>query len=178
MEPNLNSPQGENAQVRSLPKFDAQTPVSLAPRYPYAGVTALTIALTLVAVIATTIILLVPNTDITPIQGYLKWLALPIVGLYVLVWLSAKYKAYSVREQDVSFYSGILFRRVVIQPITRLQHIEVSRGALERAFGLATLKLYSAGGAMHSVAIPGLLADDAEALRGYILDSRGLTDEQ
>lgn len=168
----------ENPQVFNLPRFEAQSPVALSQRYPYVCVLGLSILLAIVVAIFTAVFLLAPQADFGVVKPYLPWVGIPVVWMYATVWLSAKCKAYAVRPLDVSFYSGILFKRVVVQPITRLQHIEVSRGALERAFGLATLKLFSAGGAMHSVAIPGLIAEDAEALRGHILNSRGLENEQ
>lgn len=167
-----------NHPVTDLPRFEAQQSVKLAPTYALACISVLTLVLCFLGGLAIGFSFLATDVDITPIKQYAIWGTPVIVALYALVWLSAKYKEYAVREQDVSFYSGIIFRKVVVQPITRLQHIEVSRGAIERAFGLATLKMYSAGGALHSVAIPGLPVDKAEALRGHILNSRGIANDQ
>lgn len=167
-----------NLPVTDLPRFEAQKPQKLAASYAVACVSVLSIALGFILGACFVVSLFATDLDLTPIKQYGMWGVPVLLGLYALVWLGAKCKAYAVREQDVSFYSGIVFRKVVVQPITRLQHIEVSRGAIERAFGLATLKMYSAGGALHSVAIPGLPVEEAEALRGHILDSRGLANEQ
>lgn len=102
-------------------------------------------------------------------------------GVAVLIgygYLSYAMRSYAIREHDLSLYSGVLFRRVVIQPYTRIQHIEVTRGPWERMLGLATLKLFSAGGAVHSLSLAGLNHERAENLRDYIVRSRGLLDEQ
>lgn len=108
-----------------------------------------------------------------------SWLLLPLWGL-LMAYLVFSYRCigYVVREQDIGLYSGVVFRRLVVQPYTRLQHVEISRGPLERLWGLATIKLFSAGGALHSLAVPGLDLGTAEALREYILRSRGLAIEQ
>lgn len=83
-------------------------------------------------------------------------------------------KTYSLREQDVSFSSGLIFRKTVSQPILRIQHIELQRGPIERMVGLATLQVFSAGGAMHTLQIPGLAHDTAQQLRQYILEHKDL----
>lgn len=81
-------------------------------------------------------------------------------------------KRYALREQDLSFTSGLVFRKTVCQPILRIQHIEVKRGPIERMFGMASLQVFSAGGAMHTFEIPGLEADVAQQLRQFILDHK------
>ena len=98
--------------------------------------------------------------------------------LFIYIIAACRSKSYLVKEHDLSFGCGVIFKRVSIQPFTRLQHIEITRGPMERAFGLATLKLFSAGGPLNTLSIPGLLLEQAETLRGAILDSKGLRYEQ
>ena len=50
-------------------------------------------------------------------------------------------------------------------PFGRVQHIDVHQGPIERAYGLATLVLHTAGTHNASVALPGLGHDDALAMR-------------
>lgn len=107
--------------------------------------------------------------------GYGAIAVWPLIMLYLS--MSYRKMGYAVRERDVSVVAGVLFRRTVVQPLCRLQHIEISRGPLEHLLGLATLKLFSAGGATHSLAVPGLLVERADKLRGYILDNKALDDE-
>ncbi|MGB2740079.1 MAG: PH domain-containing protein [Cognaticolwellia sp.] len=81
-------------------------------------------------------------------------------------------KSYALREYDLSFQSGWIFRKKVTQPITRIQHIELKRGPIERKIGLATLQVFSAGGALHTFEIPGLDLSKAQKLRQYILQHK------
>lgn len=50
-------------------------------------------------------------------------------------------------------------------PISRVQHLDLKRGPLERGFGLATLVVHTAGTRMATVSVSGLDAADAERLR-------------
>lgn len=93
--------------------------------------------------------------------------------LYMVINLFAdKLKRYALRELDLHFYSGIFFRKIVSQPITRIQHIELKRGPIDRKIGLATLQVFSAGGAAHTFEIPGLPLEKAQELRQFILEHK------
>jgi len=81
-------------------------------------------------------------------------------------------KFYGLREQDISFTSGVIFKKTVSQPILRIQHVELKRGPIDRKIGLASLQVFSAGGAMHTFEIPGLKLDDAESIRQFILSHK------
>ena len=82
---------------------------------------------------------------------------------------------YTIREQDIILYKGLFFKKVICQPVLRIQHIDIQRGPFERYFGLATLKVYSAGGSDHTLAIPGLPKDIAERMRQFVLHHSDLT---
>lgn len=105
------------------------------------------------------------------------------LGLGLLVstycWLADPKKGYVLREHDLSYRSGLLFRKTTTQPITRVQHIEVKQGPIERRYNLACLLAYSAGGQMHTFYIPGLRFEHAKQMRAYILDHKeAVRDEQ
>lgn len=80
-----------------------------------------------------------------------------------------KHKGYAIREHDFTYRSGVIFKSVVSQPILRIQHVELKHGPVDRHFGLASLEIYSAGGSMHTFAIPGLPEEKARELRSYVL---------
>ena len=50
-------------------------------------------------------------------------------------------------------------------PQSRVQHLDVRRGPLQRRFGLSTLVIHTAGTRFSAVSVDGLDADDAERLR-------------
>ncbi|GAA3718661.1 hypothetical protein GCM10022268_28690 [Sphingomonas cynarae] len=53
-------------------------------------------------------------------------------------------------------------------PLSRVQHIDVSQGPVERAFGVARLILHTAGTSHAVVVLPGLSRVKAEELRDSI----------
>jgi membrane protein YdbS with pleckstrin-like domain len=57
---------------------------------------------------------------------------------------------------------GRWWRSETIVPRVRIQHLDLSRGPLERTFGLATLTVFTAGSTLSSVSLGGL--DDATAV--------------
>jgi len=104
---------------------------------------------------------------------FIIW-AVAILG-FLFTWYSHAYdqaKSYALRELDLHYASGLFFQKVVSQPITRIQHIELKRGPIERKVGLATLQVFSAGGEMHTFQIPGLPVETAQQLRQFILQHK------
>lgn len=153
-------------------------PRPLSRRYTWLRCLVLYLACALIAAAAAAVHFVNTPVDLSPVQDW-YWTAFPVLLLLTIATIiTSRAKGYLLREHDMSFYSGALFKVITIQPFTRLQHIEITRGPLERMFGLATLKLFSAGGSQHTMAIPGLLLAQAEDLRGRILDSKGLAYEQ
>ena len=95
---------------------------------------------------------------------------LPGVALTALALKRVSLKGYALRTHDVAYRSGLFWRKVVVLPFNRVQHVEVSSGPLQRRFGLASLKFYTAGGSGVDLKIDGLLSADAERLRAHILE--------
>ncbi len=98
------------------------------------------------------------------------------VGFLVTAYKSVadKHKFYALRSLDLHYFSGLFFCKTVSQPITRIQHIELKRGPIERKVGLATLQVFSAGGAMYTFAIPGLPVKKAQYIRQFIVEHRDI----
>ncbi|MCB1274608.1 MAG: PH domain-containing protein [Leucobacter sp.] len=97
-------------------------------------------------------------------------------GLVVLLLVSAvlafrrvRAIGYVLRDDDLLFRRGIMFERVVAVPYGRLQLVDITRGPLLRALGLATLKFVTASAAT-GVSLPGLPVDQAEALRDRLVE--------
>ena len=107
---------------------------------------------------------------IVPIAGGIITTILLFLTIYH--WFAEPIKSYALREHDLSYFSGLIFKNMVTQTITRIQHIELKRGPIERRIGLATLQVFSAGGAMHTFEIPGLALTTAQHIRQYILQHK------
>ncbi|TGG95018.1 PH domain-containing protein [Natronospirillum operosum] len=91
--------------------------------------------------------------------------------LLAVIWVPRRYRytGYVVREQDLHLRTGALWRRTTSVTYSRIQHLEVSQGPLERWLGIARLLVYTAGGSSHDLAIPGLARDRADQLRQHLL---------
>lgn len=74
----------------------------------------------------------------------------------------------ALREHDIAYKEGVVWRSESVLAFNRIQHIEVSRGPLERKWGLAELKLYSAGGMSADLTIEGLNHEQANNIRQFI----------
>ena len=87
-------------------------------------------------------------------------------------------RGYAVREKDIAFKSGLLWRTVTVVPFNRVQHAATGSGLLDRNFGLATLTVFTAGGSGGDLHIAGLGADRAERLRVYVVSRAGGTEDR
>ena len=76
---------------------------------------------------------------------------------------------YAIRPHDVLLHYGMLWRTRSCIPRLRIQHVDIESGPIDRAFGMVKLSLYTAGTASAVGTIPGLLPEDAEALRETLL---------
>ena len=65
---------------------------------------------------------------------------------------------------------GRLWQRESRVPASRVQHLDLKHGPLERKYGLATLVIHTAGSKLNTVTVGGLDAADAERLRDHLAD--------
>jgi membrane protein YdbS with pleckstrin-like domain len=75
---------------------------------------------------------------------------------------------YRLRHDDLLFRRGIMWQRFVAVPYGRMQLVDINRGPLARAFGLAELKFVTASPTA-GVTIPGLPLEEAENLRDHLV---------
>ena len=80
---------------------------------------------------------------------------------------------YSMDDELLVARYGILFREEKTIPVSRLQHVDLRRGPIERLFSLATLVVFTAGTEGASFRVPGLTVDRAREMRDRILAARG-----
>lgn len=102
------------------------------------------------------------------------WLITGIAAplLIAATWLLPlrRYRAwgYDQREDELIVKHGNLIRQLTVVPFGRVQHIDIAQGPLQRALGLATLVLNTAGTRGAAVKLPGLRPVQAEAMRDHI----------
>lgn len=139
----------------------------LHPRYPWVAMFSSLLRLSLAAIAGAAGI----AYEFLPLTwlGYgalLTLLAIPTL----MVWPAARVKRYALRERDILFREGLLWRSTTVLPRSRIQHIETRNGPIERATGLITLSCYGAGGQQADLVIPGLAEDLGQRLRQHLLD--------
>jgi membrane protein YdbS with pleckstrin-like domain len=72
--------------------------------------------------------------------------ALLFLACWCLLPLQVRRTRFLLRTQDFLLQSGVLLRKAVLIPLQRVQHVTITQGPLQKRFGLATLKVYTAGG--------------------------------
>ncbi len=79
---------------------------------------------------------------------------------------------YRIDAQGIDIRLGVVWRRVISVPRSRVQHIDVAQGPLERRYGLASLSIYTAGTEFAKVDLPGLPYARAVRIRDHLLPGR------
>jgi hypothetical protein len=87
-------------------------------------------------------------------------------------------KSYGIRKRDIIYKSGLVFRKIVIVPFNRVQHVELKSGPLDRYFGLSSLKIYTAGGSQSDLDIPGLALEKAQQMKEMIIKMTSADEEE
>lgn len=105
------------------------------------------------------------------VSGSFVWVvaslgAVALLRLFLLIWYPARaYKAWGYRldERVLEIRQGVWLQTLTLLPLSRVQHVDLNQGPLDRLFGLSSLTLYTAGTQNAVIQIPGL--DPAEAIR-------------
>lgn len=81
---------------------------------------------------------------------------------------------YEIREEEVDIRHGVVTIARQLVPMARIQHVDTRRGPLQRQFGLASVVLYTAAGAIE---IPELADPVAAAVRDRIAALANVRDD-
>ena len=112
-------------------------------------------------------LLLLPETQFAGLPAAL----VPLLGLLAVTMVpSRRYQrlAYALHPTLLRVVRGWLFHTDTIVPLVRVQHIDVTRGPLDKAFGTATLVVHTAGTHNSIVVLPGLSPNNEAAIRDVI----------
>lgn len=129
-------------------------------------------ALPVVAAGAVTLITTITGAEVAPFAAALYPLMLLALGLHVWWYPGARYRRlrYRVSDAGLEIESGIVWRTRSSLPRVRIQHTDISQGPIQRRYGVATLKLYTAGSRFTLIELPGLAHATAVALRDRLLE--------
>lgn len=107
---------------------------------------------------------------------FIPWLALAAISCWFSFWYPPRFYrtwGYRIDAKVLETRSGRLFQRARLLPLSRLQHVDIERGPLERMYGLASLVLHTAGTHSANIRIPGLEAGEATRLRDRLIEIGG-----
>lgn len=91
-----------------------------------------------------------------------------VLGILVGIWSGTRRHRRTFWLLDADGFAlkrGHLWQRETRVPASRVQHLDLKHGPLERRWKLATLVVHTAGSRMSAVSVSGLDEDDAERLR-------------
>ena len=121
------------------------------------------------------LVILLVASDISDDVGVVLVLAWLVVTLG-LSWLTYawpplhyQHVSYTLDDEGIEIRSGVWWRQVTNVPRSRVQHIDVSQGPLERRYGLGRLVLFTAGTSHSRVELDGLSHEMAFWLRNHLL---------
>lgn len=129
-----------------------------------------TLAFWLIALVAVTISSYLPFVTIAPGQWPILIVLLMTLWMVLLTRLDAQRRGWALREHDLIYQSGVIWRRTVVLPFARIQHVETVNGPIERGFGLMRVKCFTAGGAASDLTVEGLDETTAARIRQYLLE--------
>ena len=119
------------------------------------------------------------------IAAVIAWLAGGVPAILLLLWpviaglllwfsyawppVDFRHRSYRVDDRGIEIRHGVFWRSVENVPRSRVQHIDVSQGPIERRFGLGSLKIYTAGTDYALVALRGVTHERALLIRDHLL---------
>lgn len=131
----------------------------------------------LLAVLAAGIYVLAASRglDIEPLVVATVAAGAALLAILYIVWplVDVPRRGYAVRDKDIAYRAGVLWRTVQVVPFNRVQHATTKSGPMERGIGLATLTVFTAGGSGGDLRIAGLGKPLAESLRTHIVGKLG-----
>jgi len=114
------------------------------------------------------------------------WFIIPAVIILCFVWAKLIYHFYRYKLTDAGFRkeSGVIYKKYVTIPYSRIQNVDIYRGILARFLGLSDLQIqtagasaitgrYGIGGTNAEGRLPGLSKEVAEQLRDELIQRAG-----
>lgn len=123
----------------------------------------------------TTLIFFIPAVVVAVVFPDLPYLwALPVVVFLLWAWrmwlIPRQVKAwgYCLTDTELVLHHGIMFRRLVAIPYGRMQYVDVAQGPVDRFFGIASVKMFTAS-AESNAHVGGMDLEAAKQLRETLM---------
>lgn len=106
----------------------------------------------------------------TPFYGVASIAAVVVALAVVIIIPQRKFRrlSYGLTDRMLRSVHGWMFRIDTIVPFVRVQHLDVTRGPLDKMFGTASLVVHTAGTHNSVVCVHGLAPDRAAEIRDVI----------
>ena len=106
------------------------------------------------------------------------WFFLYLIWTFIKTIKGFYCKEYALREKDIVYKTGWLWKSMTTTPFNRVQHITIEHGLIERQFKLARLKVFTAGGSSSDLTIPGIRPETANKLKEFIVKKTQSDEEE
>lgn len=113
-----------------------------------------------------------PLANTLKVGAFFVWLALiPALAIYSCVWPGISYRriSYCLKEDCIIIRRGVFWKIETVAPRSRIQHIDVAQGPLQRAWEISDLIIHTAGTRFAIVTLSGLSQELAPRLRDNLL---------
>lgn len=106
------------------------------------------------------------------IPEYTSYLYIPLIIVFLLFAtffiIGFSKRKYAVRDKDISYKRGIIFKSITTVPFARIQHIEINESPFSRLFNLASISIYTAGDSSDDLGIKGITKKEALEIKEFI----------
>ena len=97
-------------------------------------------------------------------------LGLAVLGAWFWPVLEYRNTSWRVDPEGLEIRRGVVWKHIISVPRERIQHTDVTRGPIQRRFGLATLVVHTAGTHHSEIHLGGVGETMAFAVRRYLLE--------
>ena len=88
-----------------------------------------------------------------------------IITFYIIGFSKRKY---ALRDNDISYKSGVFVKTMTTVPFSRIQHVEIDQGPISRFLGLSSLTVFTAGDSSSDLEISGIQNEQALKIKEFI----------
>ena len=103
---------------------------------------------------------------------FFVWVAVSAsLGAWAFFWPAVQHRHtfFRLDPRGLRIRRGVVWRSAISIPRSRIQHTDVSQGPIERAAGLATLIVHTAGTQHASISLAGLSQPTAYGIRDFLI---------
>jgi uncharacterized membrane protein YdbT with pleckstrin-like domain len=122
---------------------------------------------TVVGVFWFVLVMLIPQTVMTPLVPFGGTLFCLLVIAYCILWV--RLFGFKLKDTEVEIEQGVISKSYDAVPYSRIQNVNITRTIFERILGISTVRAETAGANTGTEAvIPGVDANTAEDIRTKI----------